>query len=142
MVFLVIAGAVFLIAAAAGFLYERIIIANGVEADATVVRVEEEPLFGKKNGGNKDRNADRWKAPHIYYAILLYTADNGRDYEAIDYFGFSIRPRNEGDVFKVCYHRESPAKAVVKGKSLIISNILYLIFAALGIIAVETGIRM
>ena len=115
---LYVIGAVFIILPLVVFLYERHIISNGIEVEAVVVRTEE--VRGRRG-------------QRFYHAVLSYEVD-GKKYETKSQSGFSIKTQAVGDHVRLYCHKENPKKFVVKGHSRVLTYILLVLLAIIGVL--------
>ena len=117
-------GAIFIFVPLAVFLHERYIISNGIEVDAIVIGME-------KRRGHRGQ-------PY-YHAVLSYKID-GKDYETTNPTGTTIPIEAVGKSVQIFCHKQNPQKIVVKSRSRILSNIIFIILTVVGIIIITNGI--
>jgi len=117
-------GTAFIIIPLAVFLYRRYIIANGIEVDATVIRVE------------KTRGRNRLQP--YYRAVYSYTVD-GNDYETESLYGVPMPTQANGDIVHIHCHRNNPKIIVEQSLANVMVGSLLVVFAVAGLVMIISG---
>ena len=117
----------FIVLPIAVFIGEWYMIANGIEIEARVLRVESKM---EKSGSRR---------MFTCRAIFSYIVDE-KVHEVPDPVGATFPIHEDGAIVKILYLKNNPKRIMAKGKSMITTNTMLSVFIIIGIITIVSGL--